>query len=80
MSNPLDNLSNDEIIEKLFSLAGEPKLKAYQAEMIRRAIIAIDEFNHSSANYSKRLNILTWILIVLTIVIASLTVKLAFFM
>lgn len=81
MSNPLSSLSGDEIVSRLHGGSGlASTIEAYSAEMTRRAIVSIDEFNRTSSKYSKRLIFLTWTLIGLTVVIAMLTVKLVFFM
>ncbi len=80
MSNPLSDLSNDEIVERLYEeLSGTPMLQSYSVEMMRRLIVSIENLNIASSKYSKRLICLTWALIGLTIVIAGLTIKLALF-
>ncbi len=58
--------TEDEIIDFLAWAPGHSHEIAAQAEMMRRLIIAIKDFNKKSSNYTK-------VLIVLTIIIAILT-------
>jgi hypothetical protein len=61
--------------ETLVAMLRRPDLleETYPGELQRRLMAALREFKSSSDTASKRLSRLTWVLIVLTVIIAVLT-------